>query len=257
MFFDKGYIWKTLPDKGTCLCRTGVGGDANAVPKHTLEEDDDAARIAQTVPDGACRQVVLAATRVVIDDTLAPRPMQLEAGRLLLERVFTAAPTCNTTATDRKHATHALQWLLQQGLLVDDGVSPPVVADYLFQDLDSYSSDILGIITTMVCRSALNRPIPGGRHDADTLLTRMDNSASVHLRDLATTLCTKFSCVRDSGYTGDGTSSTDVDECVSGSVNGDASCGGGAINSYTYTCDDGFDGNTFGLSSYYSSSKVL
>jgi hypothetical protein len=257
MFFDKGYIWKTLPDKGTCLCRTGVGGDANAVPKHTLEEDDDAARIAQTVPDGACRQVVLAATRVVIDDTLAPRPMQLEAGRLLLERVFTAAPTCNTTATDRKHATHALQWLLQQGLLVDDGVSPPVVADYLFQDLDSYSSDILGIITTMVCRSALNRPIPGGRHDADTLLTRMDNSASVHLRDLATTLCTKFSCVRDSGYTGDGTSSTDVDECVSVSVNGDASCGGGAINSYTYTCDDGFDGNTFGLSSYYSSSKVL
>jgi len=188
MFFDPGYVWKVLPAKGKCLCRTGGGNEFKPIPENEFKPDDEVFRMAQTVPEGVCRQVVLAASIIVIDGTRASDVMQLDAGRLLLERVFTAAPKCHATATSRQHATHALQWLLQRGLLVDDGVSPPVVADYLFQDLDFYSSDVIGIITTMVCRSARNRPIPDGQGDDDTIRTRMVNSASVHLRDLAMSL---------------------------------------------------------------------
>ena len=56
--------------------------------------------------------------------------------------------------------------------------------------------------------------------------------------------CVNDACVCPTGYTGDGTSCTDVDECTSGTANCDANamCSN-SPGGFTCTCNSGFEGN--------------
>lgn len=51
-----------------------------------------------------------------------------------------------------------------------------------------------------------------------------------------------YSCTCKSGFTGNGTSCSNIDDCVSNDCHTDATCNDG-INAYTCSCDSGFTGN--------------